>query len=315
MNQEIKKLRIALGSDIHCEFGPITLNNEENADVLVLAGDICVAAHFKEAGPTYTKHLAKEYRTFFDHVCKEFPHVVYILGNHEFYNGDIKHSYNILKEHLDYPNLHILEKETWTHQGHTFVGGTLWTDMNRSDPLTLMHTQGSMNDFREVLNSNRMVVRNVPVYERNPLWTDDGQNGGQYSRDATGAMIRIGYKSKEESARWTPEDSVEDHKKMLDYIDHVTCNPGSYIVVVHHAPSSLSIAERFKADTLMNGAFRSELDDFIESRPQIRLVCHGHMHNNSNYWIGSTRVVCNPRGYVGHESIANFFQLQYIDLA
>jgi len=41
----------------------------------------------------------------------------------------------------------------------------------------LMHTQGSMNDFREVLNSNRMVVRNVPVYERNPLWTDDGRNG------------------------------------------------------------------------------------------------------------------------------------------
>ena len=67
---ETKKLKIALGSDLHLEFGPITLNNDENADVLVLAGDICVAAHFKEAGPTYTKHLAKEYRAFFDHVCK-----------------------------------------------------------------------------------------------------------------------------------------------------------------------------------------------------------------------------------------------------
>jgi Icc-related predicted phosphoesterase len=311
---ENKKLKIAVCSDLHLEFQGITFYNIEGADVLVLAGDICVANHFVDGKPTYRQIYAKEYREFFDHVCKEFPQVVMVCGNHESYEGNIARTYSILKEHLDYPNLHILEKEIWTHQGHTFVGGTLWTDMNRSDPLTLMHTRGAMTDFREVLNSNRMVVRQVPVYERNPLWTDDGKNGGQYNKDETGAMIRIGYKSKEEPARWTPEDSVEDHRRMLDYIDHVTREPGSYIVVVHHAPSSLSIAERFKADTLMNGAFRSELDDFIEARPQIRLVCHGHMHNNSNYWIGETRVVCNPRGYAGYEDQADWFKLQYIEV-
>ena len=307
-------MKIALASDIHLEFGPITLDNTEGANVLVLAGDICVAKHFAEAGPTYTKVLAKEYRVFFDHVCREFPEVVYIMGNHEHYSGDVAHSYNILKYHLDYGNLHILEKETWQHQGHTFIGGTLWTNMNGGDSLTLNYTQGAMNDFREVLNSNRMVVRNVPIYERNPLWTDDGKNGGQYSKDATGAMIRIGYKSKEEPARWTPEDSVVDHDKMLDYVDHVTRDPGSYIVVGHHAPSKLSVAERFMHDNLMNGAFYSALDDFIAYRPQIRYWLHGHMHNNSNYWIGETRVVCNPRGYIGHESCADWFKLQYLEV-
>jgi Icc-related predicted phosphoesterase len=307
-------MKIALASDVHLEFGPITLDNTEGADVLVLAGDICVAKHLVDGRPTYMQHLAKEYRQFFDHVCKEFKHVVYILGNHEHYSGDVAHSYNILKEHLDYSNLHILEKECWAHQGHTFVCGTLWTDMNCEDPLTLMHTQGCMNDFREVLNSNRMVVRNVPVYERNPLWTDDGRNGGQYSKDATGAMIRVGYKSKEEPARWTPEDSVDDHKRMLGYINIITQDPGSYIVVGHHAPSSQSIAEQFKHDTLMNGAFHSRLDEFIEQRPQIKIWFHGHMHNNSNYWIGETRVVCNPRGYIGHESCADWFQLQYLEV-
>ena len=307
-------MKIALASDVHLEFGGITFYNIEGADVLVLAGDICVAQHFTDGKPTYRQIYSKEYRQFFDHVCKEFPHVVYIMGNHEHYSGDVAKTYQILKEHLDYPNLYILEKETWTHQGHTFVGGTLWTDMNQSDPLTLNYTQGAMNDFREVLNSNRMVVRNVPIYERNPLWTDDGRNGGQYSKDESGAMIRTGYKSKEEPARWTPEDSALDHAKMLSYIDHVTRDPGSYIVVVHHAPSSLSIAEQYKHDTLMNGAFRSELDEFIMDRPQIRLVCHGHMHNNSNYWIGETRVVCNPRGYIGHESSADWFKLQYLEI-
>ena len=306
-------MKIALASDIHLEFGPITLNNDENADVLVLAGDICVAAHFKEAGPTYTKHLAKEYRAFFDHVTKEFPQVIYILGNHESYSGDVAHTYNTLKYNLDYGNLHILEKETWTHQGHTFICGTLWTDMNQLDSLTMSYCQGAMNDFREVLNSNRMVVRNVPVYERNPLWTDDGKNGGQYSKDATGAMINVGYKSKEEPARWTPEDSALDHSKMLAYVDHVTRDPGSYIVVGHHCPSELSVAPQYKGD-LLNGAFRSKLDDFIEQRPQIKFWFHGHTHHNFNYWIGETRIVCNPRGYAGHESIADWFKLQYIEV-
>jgi len=306
-------MKIALASDVHLEFGPITLDNTEGADVLVLAGDICVAKHFTDRNPTYVQHLAKEYRQFFDHVTREFPQVVYIMGNHEHYSGDVAHTYNTLKFHLDYGNLHILEKETWSHQGHTFVCGTLWTDMNRSDPLTLSYTRNAMNDFREVLNSNRMVVRNVPVYERNPLWTDDGKNGGQYSKDATGAMINIGYKSKEEPARWTPEDSVIDHEQMLAYVDHVTRDPGSYIVVGHHCPSELSVAAQYKGD-MLNGAFRSSLDAFIEARPQIRYWFHGHTHHNFNYWIGETRVVCNPRGYIEHEECANWFKLQYMEI-
>lgn len=310
---ETKKLRIALGSDLHLEFGPITLNNDENADVLVLAGDICVAQHFTDRNPTYVKHLAGEYREFFDHVCEQFPQVVYILGNHESYSGDVAHSYNILKCHLDYPNLHILEKETWTHRGHTFVGGTLWTDMNSADGITMSYAKSAMPDFREVLNSNRMVVRNVPVYERNPLWTEDGKNGGQYKKNADGSLIRIGYKSREEPARWTPEDSVADHERMLAYVDLVTRDPGSYIVVGHHCPSELSVAPQYKGD-LLNGAFRSNLDDFIEQRPQICLWLHGHTHYNFDYCIGETRIVCNPRGYVGHEPRADVFELQYLEV-
>ena len=37
------KMRIAVCSDIHLEFGPISLQNTDNADVLILGGDICVA--------------------------------------------------------------------------------------------------------------------------------------------------------------------------------------------------------------------------------------------------------------------------------
>jgi hypothetical protein len=64
----------------------------------------------------------------------------------------------------------------------------------------------------------------------------------------------------------------------------------------------------------MNGGFYSDLDDFIAYRPQIRLWMHGHTHEDFDYTIGTTRVVCNPRGYVGHENRAGYFQLKYIDL-
>jgi predicted phosphodiesterase len=306
-------MKIALASDVHLEFGPITLDNTEGADVLVLAGDICVAKHFVDGRPTYMQHLAKEYRQFFDHVCKQFEHVVYIMGNHEHYSGDVAKTYSILREYLDYSNLHILEKETWTHQRHTFIGGTLWTDMDQEDSIAMSYCKDAMNDFREVQNSDRMVVRQVPLYMENLLYTPDGKNGNKYIKDAKGALVPNGVKFKEEPSRWSPEDSVRDHEKMLAYVDHVTRDPGSYIVVGHHCPSELSVAEIYKGN-LLNAAFRSNLDNFIEGRPQIKLWLHGHTHHNFNYWIGETRVVCNPRGYLGHESSADWFKLQYLEV-
>ena len=37
-------MKVAICSDIHLEFGDINIKNEENIDVLILSGDICVAA-------------------------------------------------------------------------------------------------------------------------------------------------------------------------------------------------------------------------------------------------------------------------------
>jgi Icc-related predicted phosphoesterase len=307
-------MKIAVASDLHLEFNGITFYNIEGADVLVLAGDICVAHHFVDGKPTYRQLYSKEYREFFDHVCKEFPHVIYIMGNHEHYSGDFAKTHNILREHLDYSNLHILNKQIFELEDVTFICSTLWTDMNNEDPLTLLHTQGAMNDFREVMNSNRMVTRKVPLYQENPLWTHDGKNGGFYSKDEKGANILIGYKDKEEPARFTPEDSVMEHKKAKSFIDIVARDKNKVVVVSHHAPSSQSIAYYYSHDRLMNGAFRSELDEFIEQRPQIKLWIHGHTHTNFDYMIGETRVVCNPRGYDGYEAIADQFKLQYVEV-
>ena len=296
-------MKIALASDVHLEFGDINLKNEENAEVLILSGDICTAKAFVNGG------IAKKtFLDFFSRVAFQFPHVVYVMGNHEHYNYDIAKTEKTLKSQLSiWPNIHLLEKEIWEHNGITFVGGTLWTDMNKEDPNTLWHVGRSMNDFHCVKNSNRKTSRKVPLYKKDDI--------GTYVVDERGNMIIESYKFKEEDSTWSVEDAVADHKKMLDYINNMTQDKSkSYVSVTHHAPTKLSIDNIYKHDTLMNGGFYSDLSDFILDRPQIKLWTHGHMHNVSDYMMGDTRVVCNPRGYVKYEQRAKEFQLKYLEI-
>ena len=297
-------MKIALASDIHLEFADLILKNEENADVLILSGDICTAKVFK--------HKPKErvmVKDFFKRCAFQFPHVVYIMGNHEHYDFDIAKTYDRLKAELaDLPNIHLIEKEIWEHNDITFVGGTLWTDMNKNDSLTLWHCGQRMNDFQLIANSNRK------THHKNVVYAKNSENGSSL-RDANGELVIERVDHYEKSSRWSAEDSVEDHKKMLDYIRIATEDKTKqYVVVTHHAPTPISIAEWYKHDTLMNGAFASDLSEFIMDRPQIKMWTHGHMHNVSDYVVGDTRVVCNPRGYVGYEQRAKEFKLKYLEL-
>ncbi len=318
-------MKIAVCSDLHLEFGPIVLENTSGADVLILSGDICVAADVQEltspsfayghAGNMY--HKSMKVHDFFQDCCKKFTDVVYVVGNHEHYHYDFKYTISHLRKMLGYlPNLHILEKGTFQIGDVTFIGGTLWTDMNKEDPLTLMHIKGCMNDFRCVNNSNRMVTRQVPLYMENLLFTEDGKNGGKYIKDEKGNLIPNGYKEKEEPARFSPEDAVEEHKKMLDFIRIVTEGnyDKKYVVVGHHTPSPFSCHPKWAGDKLMNGGYHSDLTEFIMDRPQIKLWTHGHTHEPFDYMLGSTRVVCNPRGYIDYEDIADRFALKILEI-
>jgi predicted phosphodiesterase len=279
-------MKIAVCSDIHLEFGPIELKNTDNADVLVLSGDICVAKDL----PTSDSKRGTIARDFFRMCALRFPHVIYVMGNHEHYNGDFAKSANIIKDELaQYANVHLLDKEIKVIDDVTFVGGTLWTDMNKEDGITLYHMKTMMNDFMCVNNGNRTT----------------------YYRDGDGnSHTRV--------ARFTPDDAVEDHKKMLQYIDVVTDilgkNEKKYVVVGHHAPSKASTHPRYAKEQIMNGGYSSDLSEFILDRPQIKLWTHGHTHEDFDYMIGSTRIVCNPRGYIDYEDCADRFTLKTVEI-
>jgi Icc-related predicted phosphoesterase len=252
-------MKLQVVSDLHLEFGTIEIKNA-GADVLVLSGDIVVADNISETtDPDSHRYLTTQrYRLFFEQVASEFKHVVYVAGNHEFYDGKWEKSLEILRHFLqNFSNVHFLEREHVILDDVVFMGGTLWTDMNKGDPLTLHATQDLMQDFS--------LIRN----------------------DA------LGYRKLRAS------DTVVRHRETLGYFKVLAdiYRDQKIVMVTHHAPHQKSIHENFVKDYLSNGAYASDLSEFILDRPQIKLVTHGHMHNNSDYMIGDTRVVCNPRGY------------------
>jgi predicted phosphodiesterase len=283
-------MKIAVCSDLHLEFQDIELFNTEGASVLILGGDILIAEdlhQYKDIPPTVTSPYASykdlgarqlaamRFRDFLARCSKEFPHVIYIAGNHEFYHGKWKASLDHLREECNaFPNIYFLEKDIKEIDDYTFVGATLWTDMNKNDPLTLHSISSMMNDFKVIRNDEHGYSKLRPVH----------------------AMYR--------------------HQQTLNYFKTVIDERQSakIVVVGHHSPSHQSIHPNYGSDTLMNGGYHSNLDEFILDRPQIKLWTHGHTHMPFDYMIGSTRIVCNPRGYSGWDPLADEFKLKFLDI-
>jgi len=288
-------MKIALASDVHLEFGDLDIVNDQDAQVLILSGDICVAADLdmrdrRQTELGFARQRSEMFHEFFERCTTNFPHVIYVMGNHEYYHSDFATALDDMRRKLAHlPNLYILEREVKTIDDVTFIGGTLWTDMNKQDPLTLYHMRTMMNDFRVIQNSA------VPVHFRS-------QEGEFKTR----------------VAKFSAEDAVAEHVKMKQYIEVVTAmlgkNPNKYVVVGHHSPSKRSTHEMYAHDTVMNGGYSSDLDEFIMDHPEIKLWTHGHTHHSFDYMIGETRIMCNPRGYHGYESQAQEWKLLTVEV-
>jgi len=265
-------MRIKLVSDLHLEFSDINIQNDQDYDVLILGGDIMVAQDLHDhpemnygmysnvnvEGLGRRQRKAQAYRDFLKRCSFQFPHVIYIMGNHEFYHGKFYGAIDYMRnECAKYPNVYMLEQDTEIIDDVVFVGGTLWTNMNKRDPLTMHAIEGMMNDFRIIRNDKRnyatMSALDVAI-----------------RHDKTLAYIKL---------------IVQEHKDK------------KCVVVGHHSPSFQSCHPMYGSDTLMNGGYHSDLCEFIMDHPQIKLWTHGHTHHPFDYMIGETRVVCNPRGY------------------
>lgn len=307
-------MKLYLGSDLHLEFGPLELHNRDNADVLILSGDILLAADIGTSS-TYeilepsAKHL--RYTKFMEQASNLFKHVIYVMGNHEHYHGNFLTTADKIRAFLEpYKNIHLLDRDVIKIEDVTFIGGTLWTDMNKEDSLTLYHMKSMMNDFRIVKDSSRMVSYKTRELLDKPVGVTDEQWLAKPYEDISRPVFKQRFGS------FSPESAVIEHELMKQYISTVVEGKHNekFVVVGHHAPSKLSTKPRYQDDTIMNGGYSSDLSEFILDRPQIKMWTHGHTHDKFDYMIGTTRIVCNPRGYIDYEPCADTFDFQLLEI-
>jgi hypothetical protein len=89
------------------------------------------------------------------------------------------------------------------------------------------------------------------------------------------------------------------HKDSVKFLRKALKNGKSKhrVVVSHHVPTFLCIADEFKTSRI-NGAFVAELHDFIYDS-NIDVWIYGHSHRNMpEIDINGTKMLCNQSGYV-----------------
>lgn len=256
-------MQLQIISDLHLEFEP-WLPHNRGGDVLVLAGDIVVLADVAlvRQGVASQRQLerAQRYQHLLGHCSREWDQVYMVLGNHEHYGGVWQYAKENMQWLLEpYENVALLDNSAHRYGGLLFLGTTLWTSANNEDLLSQHTIERALADYKHIYIEGR---------------------GGELQQ----LRVEHTLQAHHNSVAWLRE-TIEQHP-------HTPT-----VVITHHAPSFHSVAQEYKHEHHLNGGFASDLSNLILDNPQIQLWAHGHMHNSSDYQIGNTRVVCNPKGY------------------
>lgn len=155
-----------------------------------------------------------------------------------------------------------------------------------------------------VLEKDTMVIDGVAFFGCT-LWTDFNIYGNPRQTGYECQQIMTDYKKIKRLPTYSKIRSIDVaqfHNQSLRWLSDALENTDSKtkVVVSHHGPSIKSLGEKLTGDPA-SAAYVSDLEGFILSRkPDYWL--HGHIHNNSDYRVGSCRILCNPKGYKGEEN-------------
>lgn len=198
-------------------------------------------------------------------ILAPFGPSVFVPGNHEHFGHILQDNLQTGRALATKTQVSFLARDIVVIDGVRFIGATLWTDyaLYRTTKHSMVIAGQSLDDHRVI----------------------------KY-REASGHI-----------ARFMPWHTRAEHLADLMFLAQTLAEPfdGHTVVVTHHLPSNRSIAPRF-ASSVLNPTFASDLDHIIEQF-QPALWVHGHTHNVSDYQIGKTRIVCNPRGYGAQNAV------------
>lgn len=246
---------------------------------------------------------------------------VYVCGNHEFWGGDYFEVIQEITEKVSLPqysHIKFLHNSSCVINGIRFVGATLWTDLANSWPWYkknhVIKNFISMADFRRI---------SAKSFYENPQNTKDllellQENGIELSK----AQEFIVNKP------FNPLLEIQENIKSAEFLESALLEPfnGKTVVVTHHLPcpdfwmKKLGMNEKVllasyinqdslyqeyakhnvppNQDILMMGFYVNTLYQFFEQEFSPDIWIHGHFHQEINEFLGKTRIVSSPVGYL-----------------
>ena len=185
---------------------------------------------------------------------------IVVLGNHEAHGRVWQEFVQEYRTALaDLRDVHFLEDESREIGGYTFIGSTLWTDLN---PIAAIAVQKILEDYRPT---------------------------GIRSRTAAGELVAV----------TPEEVGIRHRKSLrfIENTLQWARIPSKVIVLTHHAPSHQSwTTQNGPLSDRLQEAYCSDLEGLIEKYAPL-VWAHGHVHSSQNYMIDKTLIVCNPQGY------------------
>lgn len=214
---------------------------------------------------------------FFSLVASRFRHVIYVLGNHEHYHGNIHTTENKIREALSpFPNITVAGNSvrTISFDGVLFVACTLWTDYGKKT----FRVDEIRNYISCGINDHQLIK----------FTQSDGTE-----------------------RKYHPDDGALIHSdNLIDIEQALVMHDGPTVVLTHHLPSFSCVSPRFTinhSDRMMTHAFASELDWLINKCTPSHWF-FGHTHDPFDFMMGDTRLICNPVGYPNEN---NAFRSRY----
>ena len=259
-------MKFTLISDLHVDMNPWDWNILDECDPtipMVVAGDI--------------SNDVWETSNWIVELRNRFPTVVFVAGNHDFYNlgfhktrviptrewakkwptpSNVLEIYDHYTRWFKAHDVHFLHRNAVELNGVQFVGATGWHDFQAGYPLSV---DSQIHAWKRYISDSRHINWNSVVPYETVL------EASQADADAIA--------------------------------QNVANNDLPKVIVTHHIPHRNCVV--FKPDPIwnaLNGSFcNTKLEEIQNSN--IKAWCFGHTHYQWDKQIGDTRYLCNPRGY------------------
>ena len=282
-------MKLQILSDLHLEYENFTIP-ETDADVIVLAGDI----HERTNAVDWIKSQTDK------------P-VIYVAGNHEYYGHLCPELKYDMYSQIGYEHY----TRTFKDPDIVLTEGCKQINFLEKDEVFLTDSFKVMDDLLPVSGEFLSYVKSQVRFLGCTLWTPHSYPFSFVEYCRIYQIRKFSDKKVVIPTSFTLSDAKQQFEESIGWLGYKLKQSPDFptMVVTHHAPSYQSnimanggkyISDEFPA---VQDAYMNELENFIlEHQSNLKLWVHGHLHCSSDYMIGNTRVVCNPRGRDGQKN-------------